>query len=444
MIVPDWVRDYRKEWLSAGCHRRSDGFGHRDSEGHGLRDHRGLARAGGPLHGVSADGDLRRARDLARPLSVSHDHHACHSGSGGAGRGGPGRRPGGPHGRFGHADAACRRHSPCWPGCCAWGFVANFISEPVLVGFKAGIGFGHRVRPDSEAVGHPYRQGVRSSTTSWPSCRTSPTHPSPRSGGGGRSWCWALLALEHYVRAFPGAADRGGRRNRRHVASRPAGLRCGGSRPGFRRRAAAADSCRTSKLLELLWPPALGIALMSFTETIAAGRAFAASSEPGAAGESRTPRDGPRQRGRRVPRCDAGRRRHHADRGEPAGRGARSQLAEIVTALATLATMLFLAPLIGLMPQATLAAIVSVYSIGLIKPSEFRAIFVVRRTEFVWAFGCAGRRRAAGDICRAISWPSSSRSWPLPTRRPTPPGPQAGAQTGNKRFPARQRGASGR
>jgi MFS superfamily sulfate permease-like transporter len=65
--------------------------------------------------------------------------------------------------------------------------------------------------------------------------------------------------------------------------------------------------------------------------------------------------------------------------------GARSQLAQIVTAGATLATMLILAPLIGLMPQATLAAVVVVYSVGLIKPAEFRSILRVRRTEFVWA-----------------------------------------------------------
>jgi anti-anti-sigma factor len=37
------------------------------------------------------------------------------------------------------------------------------------------------------------------------------------------------------------------------------------------------------------------------------------------------------------------------------------------------------------MPEATLAAVVIVYSIGLIKPAEFRAIFEVRRMEFFWA-----------------------------------------------------------
>src|SRR5262249_26915007 len=59
--------------------------------------------------------------------------------------------------------------------------------------------------------------------------------------------------------------------------------------------------------------------------------------------------------------------------------------AEIVTAGATLATMFFLAPLIGLMPPATLAAVVVVYSLGLLKPVEFRAILRIRRLEFVWA-----------------------------------------------------------
>src|SRR5262249_37208576 len=61
------------------------------------------------------------------------------------------------------------------------------------------------------------------------------------------------------------------------------------------------------------------------------------------------------------------------------------EAAEMAPAAASLATMLILAPLIGLMPQATLAAVVVVYSFGLIKPVEFRSILKVRRTEFVWA-----------------------------------------------------------
>ena len=133
-----------------------------------------------------------------------------------------------------------------------------------------------------------------------------------------------------------------------------------------------------------LWPGALGIALMSFTETIAAGRAFAGRDEP-------SPK--PNRELLATGLANAGSALLGA---MPGGggttqtalnrlAGARTQLSGIVTATMTLVTMMFLAPLIGLMPQATLAAVVIVYSIGLIKPIEFREILSVRRTEFIWA-----------------------------------------------------------
>ena len=65
--------------------------------------------------------------------------------------------------------------------------------------------------------------------------------------------------------------------------------------------------------------------------------------------------------------------------------GARTQLAELVTAGATLLTMLLLAGPMGLMPQATLAAVVIVYSMGLIELAGIRAILAIRRLEFIWA-----------------------------------------------------------
>jgi MFS superfamily sulfate permease-like transporter len=53
--------------------------------------------------------------------------------------------------------------------------------------------------------------------------------------------------------------------------------------------------------------------------------------------------------------------------------------------------MLLLAPMLGLMPNATLAAVVIVYSVGLIQRAEFRAIRSVRSMEFRWALiACAG------------------------------------------------------
>jgi anti-anti-sigma factor len=142
-------------------------------------------------------------------------------------------------------------------------------------------------------------------------------------------------------------------------------------------------------LIEVLWPGALGIALMSFTETIAAGRAFTATGEPSPEANRELLATGLANAAGALVGC------------MPAGggttqtavnrlAGARTQLSEIVMAGIALFTMLFLAPLIALMPQATLAAVVVVYSIGLIRPSEFRAILNVRRTEFTWALAAFG------------------------------------------------------
>ena len=67
------------------------------------------------------------------------------------------------------------------------------------------------------------------------------------------------------------------------------------------------------------------------------------------------------------------------------GAGARSQVAALVTAAVVVATLLFLAPLFGLMPNPTLAAVVVIASIGLVSPAEFRAIRQIRSMEFRWA-----------------------------------------------------------
>ena len=137
-------------------------------------------------------------------------------------------------------------------------------------------------------------------------------------------------------------------------------------------------------LVAQLWPGALGIALMSFTETIAAGRAFVGKDEPSPQANRELLATGLANAGGALLGAmpgGGGTTQTAVNRLA----GARTQLAEIVTAAITLVTMLFLAPLIGLMPQATLAAVVIVYSIGLIKPAEFREILSVRRTEFIWA-----------------------------------------------------------
>ncbi|MDO9241214.1 MAG: SulP family inorganic anion transporter, partial [Methylicorpusculum sp.] len=71
--------------------------------------------------------------------------------------------------------------------------------------------------------------------------------------------------------------------------------------------------------------------------------------------------------------------------------GGQSQKSSLVTAATAAATMLLIAPLIGLLPHATLAAVVIVYSVGLIQPAEFINILKVRTMEFRWAIvACLG------------------------------------------------------
>ena len=55
----------------------------------------------------------------------------------------------------------------------------------------------------------------------------------------------------------------------------------------------------------------------------------------------------------------------------------------------TVLAALFLAPMIGLMPQATLAAVVIATSIGLISPKELLTIRQLRHMEFWWGVSAA-------------------------------------------------------
>jgi MFS superfamily sulfate permease-like transporter len=137
-------------------------------------------------------------------------------------------------------------------------------------------------------------------------------------------------------------------------------------------------------LAAAIWPGALGIALMSFTETIAVARTFAQSGEPQPRPNQELLATGfASAAGALFGSMPAGGGTSQTAVNRQAG--ARTQLAAIATAGVTLLTMLLVAPLIALLPQATLAAVVIVYSIGLVQPEEFRVIRHVRRMEFRWA-----------------------------------------------------------
>lgn len=260
------------------------------------------------------------------------------------------------------------------------GFVANFISEPVLIGFKAGIGVVIIVDQLPKILGVHFEKGsflhnveaigLNLPHTSLATLATGiltiaglvvieklrPHWPAPLMIVAAAIAAVSLFALQSYGVSLVGPI--------------PAGV------PAF--------TVPDLYLAQQLWPGALGIALMSFTESVAAARAFIKSDEPplrpnaelfatglanavgafmgampGGGGTSQTA----------VNRLT----------------GAHTQLAGSVTALMSLLAMLFLSPLIALIPNAVLAAIVIVYSIGLIKPADFRHILSIRRTEFIWA-----------------------------------------------------------
>ncbi|MGB5241059.1 MAG: SulP family inorganic anion transporter, partial [Prochlorococcaceae cyanobacterium] len=137
-------------------------------------------------------------------------------------------------------------------------------------------------------------------------------------------------------------------------------------------------------LLGGLWPGAAGIAMMSFTESIAAARAFRAADEPSPNPDRELLALGLANIGGALfgaMAAGGGTTQTAVNRQA----GARSQVAELVTAGAALATLLLLAPWIALMPLAALAVVVIVYSFELIAPGEFLAIRRVRHAEFHWA-----------------------------------------------------------
>ena len=137
-------------------------------------------------------------------------------------------------------------------------------------------------------------------------------------------------------------------------------------------------------LFAQLLPAATGIALMSFVETAAAGKAFQNKDEPRPEANKELFALGFTNL--------IGSLFHNMPSGGGTSQtavtrsaGARTQIAGLVAAAVVVAVLLFLAPLIHLMPQATLATVVAVSCAGMIRPWEFRIILQTRLMEFTWA-----------------------------------------------------------
>jgi SulP family sulfate permease len=260
------------------------------------------------------------------------------------------------------------------------GFFADFVSYPVQVGFKAGIGCVIIVDQLPKLLGFKIHKAgffrdVGSILAGLPRAlllavaiglgtiaalalieKLRPKWPAPIIVLGAAIAATAFWALQSQGVSVVGAV--------------PSGL------PSFR--------LPDLSLAQVMWPGALGIALMSFTESIAVGRAFARADDPLLRPNAELLATGAANAvGGFLGAMPAGGGASQTAVNRMTG--ARTPLAGAVSALVAVLTALFLSPLIALMPNAALAGVVIVYSLGLIQPADFRDMLRVRRTEFIWA-----------------------------------------------------------
>jgi high affinity sulfate transporter 1 len=266
------------------------------------------------------------------------------------------------------------------------GFVANFISTPVLTGFKAGIGLVIVLDQVPKLLGvHITKQGFFLDAASI-------LHHLPQTSALTLAVAVATFALLIGMERLwphspaPLVAVAGGIAAAWFLGLGEKGVALVGLIP----QGLPSVTLPTLSLVSDMAPGALGIALMSFTETIAAGRAFARPGDPPINANRELVATGlANVGGALLGAMPAG--GGTSQTAVVRNAGGQSQKASLITGGAALATMLLLAPLLGLLPSATLAAIVIVYSVGLIQPAEFRAIRSVRTMEFRWALiACIG------------------------------------------------------
>lgn len=260
------------------------------------------------------------------------------------------------------------------------GFVANFISDPVLTGFKAGIGLVIVVDQLPKLLGikihkEGFFRDIGLIVSHLPDTSTITLAVALATFA-------VIIVFEKFIPRAPAplVAVGGGVAASLLLGLQAQGVSVVGAIPG----GLPALSLPDLALARDLWPAAAGIALMSFTETITSGRAFIREGSPRP------------QSNQELFAIGAGNVAGGLLGAMPSGggtsqsnvnlaAGARTQVAELVTAAVALATMLFLAPVMAAMPNATLAAVVIAYSVGLIDPKEMAAIRRIRTLEFRWA-----------------------------------------------------------
>jgi sulfate permease, SulP family len=257
------------------------------------------------------------------------------------------------------------------------GFMADFISSPVLAGFKAGMGLFIAASQLGKVLGVPV-EGDDFFAKVWSALgqlgKANPATVALALGG-----LALLLALRRWAPAVPGplvvvvlgialvaSTDLEGR-----------GVALVGPVHGGLPTLELPDLDGVGRLL----PAAAGIALMSFVESISAARAFAARTDP------------PVDADRELLALGAANLAGGLFQAYPAGggtsqtavndgAGARTQVAELVTAAMAVLTLTLLASLLADLAQPILGAIVLVAAIGLVNLAPLRRIRTIRRRDF--------------------------------------------------------------
>jgi sulfate permease, SulP family len=260
------------------------------------------------------------------------------------------------------------------------GFLANFISMPVLVGFKAGVGVAILVGQLKSVLGVQ----VTSKTT----IGTLMELPGLLAQAQGFTVLVAvvgiavLLGLPRLIPRMPAPLVWV---VLSIIASAVFGLEALGVKSvGVVPRGLPSLALPDLSLIAAVWPGALGIALMSFTESVAAARTFCERD------------DAPINANQELLAVGTANVASALVGGLPAGggasqtavadkAGARSQMAQWVNAAVVLVSVLFLARVIGLLPQAALGALILVAAFSMIQPETFRAIARIRHDELMWA-----------------------------------------------------------
>ena len=244
-LVPaiDWLPGLRPPVAAARPRRRPDD-GRRDpAEGDGVRGARGPARAGRPLHGPGSGRGVRRAGHVPPAEREYHDDD---------------RHPDGGRDRVGRAgrqrgtgDGWWRPRWPSWSACVLvlasalrLGFLANFISDPVLTGFKAGVGVVIVVDQVPKLLGIHFQKGGFFENVLLDRS-AQPGDIVRHAGGRGRHARGDGPAAEARA-AHAGAAGGRGRRHRRIGPDGARRLRRGSGRRDSS-RAARAWPCPTSR-----------------------------------------------------------------------------------------------------------------------------------------------------------------------------------------------------